>query len=59
MNGELSLAPPFYLPESVAKFVAVVTPVTGNAAILADAMRDPRVCEALNAALRFSVENAP
>lgn len=57
MNSELRLELPFYTQEAVAKFVAGVTPVTGNATISVAALRDPRVGEALNAALKFSVES--
>lgn len=58
MSEELRLDPPFYLPEAVERFVATVLPGTVNTIPL-EALSDPRVAEALNAALRLSVEHCP
>ena len=56
MNAILILEPPFYLPEAINQFVRPIIPaLLGNQ--LPQAILDtPLFCEALNRALRFSLE---
>jgi hypothetical protein len=56
MNANLKLEPPFYLPEALDQFVRPIVPnLIGNEVPLA-ALDDRAFCDALNCALRFTIE---
>lgn len=58
MNGVLRLEPPFYLVEAVENFVRPLVPGSGAVKISVDDLNRPEICEALNRALRFSIERS-
>lgn len=58
MNKVLRLEPPFYLVEAVENFVRPLVPGSVAVKISVDDLNRPEICEALNQALRFSIERA-
>ena len=58
MNEVLRLEPPFYLVDAVEHFVRPLVPSSGAVKISVDDLNRPEFCEALNQALRFSIERA-
>ena len=58
MNEVLELAAPFYLPEAVTQFVRPVMPNLINDKFSADVLEYPACCEALNEALKASIDAA-
>jgi hypothetical protein len=56
MNAPLILEAPFYITEALDKFVRPAIPGLSGNEISSSAFDDPAVCEALNQALRFSIE---
>lgn len=56
MNDVLSLEPPFYLPEAIDQFVRPALPRLITDEIPSSALDDPKLCEAFNRALKFSIE---
>jgi hypothetical protein len=58
MNEVLRLEAPFYLVDAVERFVRPFVPSSGAVKISVDDLSRPEICEALNQALRFSIERA-
>lgn len=58
MTDCLKLEPPFYVAEAVDRFVRPVFPNLVSGEIPIGALDDPTLCEALNRALKFSIERA-
>ncbi len=58
MNEVLELQLPFYLPGVVDRFVRPVVSGLVDAKFPGAALEDPACCEALNQALRASIEGA-
>ncbi|MEY2484234.1 MAG: hypothetical protein QOK24_2762 [Verrucomicrobiota bacterium] len=56
MNATLKLEPPFYLPEAIDQFVRPVIPKLLGNEVPASVLDEPTFCEALNRALRFTIE---
>lgn len=58
MTGHIKLEPPFYLAEVVDQFLRPVQPVGAAGELPLAALDEPVVCEALNRALKLSIERA-
>lgn len=58
MTDRLKLDLPFYLPEAVETFVLPLLSDAATARLSVAALEQPAVCEALNEALKFSIERS-
>jgi hypothetical protein len=58
MSEVLRLEPPFYRVDAVEHFVRPFVPSSGVVKISVNDLNRPEICEALNQALRFSIERA-
>jgi len=56
MNATLKLEPPFYLPEAIDQFVRPIVPDLLGNEFPQSALDEPAFCEALNRALKFTIE---
>ena len=56
MNANLKLEPPFYLPEALDQFVRPMVPDLVGSEVSLAALDDSKLCEALNRALKFTIE---
>jgi hypothetical protein len=58
MNDVLRLEPPFYFADVVEQFVRPLIPSQRVLEISTEDLNRPEICEALNRALRLSIERA-
>jgi len=56
MNANLKLEPPFYFPEALDQFVRPILPDLVGTEVSLAALDDSALCEALNRALKLTIE---
>lgn len=56
MKATIKLEPPFYLPEALDQFVRPIVPDLVGSEVSLAALDDSELCEALNRALKLTIE---